>query len=1218
MDSNSAKEFSSFVTPDGLRKTLQLSKNLYDSYTKRNYGYEDINGSQYVGTVENFGSEILIESRKMLMDKPSLRNIFVDNTFDFYFNIEYSGLINTYDQQYMLVALLEKDVLLSNKEYRVEFHDCVDKYIIRSESWGSYDRPTPPKVYGDKFVHTQEPPVLIIKDLSTNEETRQSLFVKTGNDVPTDYYFFINPTTEDLIDSYDTGSKTLLTVPITDKMYGLPFVWICVDIFRLYPSIMIDNGVDMMGRELLTPGTDGHGVTHLYPLAHGEDNVPSDMSMNEGEWYLKIQSKTPDVFIDNSKYTQNHSVPISSITYLFTNDIFSEPIFERKLTFNQEYIRVFLDKAVEWHFRKPVQGDYDYDGMTYENNAYAFIPLSIFKDNYPPEEYHSNVYVPAFRIEFDPAYLHRYEGICENAVSGIHVDSSSDYTDNSVSKKNGVIYDMGDFDGLPPYFKTLLSRDIQRSRVELYSIRDDLNNVNQKVTDKQVSGLIVDSAIPQTEIIGALQSMKSVIKYNTLVGRRYEVVGDVVSIGNSMSDIIFYDENTFGDCNIVKYSNKTRFIYHGSRTFSLGLMGLDPYLEKGRVYCISNDDAKYENNGSTKYKKANRCMCRVCDIPTEFGQLINIIDLSPTIIIEDVYNTYNRTGTNCELVDQERLWNGYTDPHVFMNNNMHVFMFGDSIENSWSESNTDIYKNTDNLNETIDLSRPEGSKHIYEFSITEQGVDYAIDDKFKFIIGGLCFHGTVTNSNESGNVTGISIDDNDKATAINIANIGNRISRYVTTGELGNGYGLVISLTIKDSYWNSIQRTKTSYFDNIIAFQFDEFNNIWINRLSDDGVNWDKNVLQLTGTPIVDNPYDEKESMTLRSTQDVIIRNTLMTSNEFDSVAWEDPSMLSKEYSIPSGIPESASREDILHMLSQMADQQDTLYMLIPSEEYEDFNLVAFEICPVSYSGISENILPRFNLMNLSSYYNKICSLAVSWNDYSLYEQPAVFVYNPIKSKIQELDDVITHNYRTIYREHDMTFRDIMRDYINDDNTLQYDVYSYDETRFSDEYEEFKNRVMHASKDELLSIIISKYGNDVLPIRMENTNYRYTKEMLIDFLLQNWYDNPIYKKADIKLMRYSSPDDPVIATNGSPIGEQPKGGYENISVDISNLHMKVDNMPFSASILFIFKLDYDSSIEDLNDFRIKDENGVDISPYSLLIYNYQKYVFKNERWVKVI
>ena len=199
-----------------------------------------------------------------------------------------------------------------------------------------------------------------------------------------------------------------------------------------------------------------------------------------------------------------------------------------------------------------------------------------------------------------------------------------------------------------------------------------------------------------------------------------------------------------------------------------------------------------------------------------------------------------------------------------------------------------------------------------------------------------------------------------------------------------------------------------------------------------------------------------------------------------------------------------------------------------------------------------------------------------------------------------------------------MTFRDIMRDYINDDNTLQYDVYSYDETRFSDEYEEFKNRVMHASKDELLSIIISKYGNDVLPIRMENTNYRYTKEMLIDFLLQNWYDNPIYKKADIKLMRYSNPDDPVIATNGSPIGEQPKGGYENISVDISNLHMKVDNMPFSASILFIFKLDYDSSIGNLNDFRIKDENGVDISPYSLLIYNYQKYVFKNERWVKFI
>ena len=90
MTDKAPMEFSQYVGPDSLRKTTQLLKNLYDLHTKRYCGYEDINGSQYAGTVENFGSEMLLEARKMLMDKPSLKNIFIENSFDFYFDIQYS------------------------------------------------------------------------------------------------------------------------------------------------------------------------------------------------------------------------------------------------------------------------------------------------------------------------------------------------------------------------------------------------------------------------------------------------------------------------------------------------------------------------------------------------------------------------------------------------------------------------------------------------------------------------------------------------------------------------------------------------------------------------------------------------------------------------------------------------------------------------------------------------------------------------------------------------------------------------------------------------------------------------------------------------------------------------------------------------------------------------------------------------------------------------
>ena len=80
---DTSMEFSQFMSPDSLRKATQLLKNMYDLHTKRYCGYEDINGCQYVGTVENFGSEMLFETRKLLMNKPPLKNIFIENTFDF-------------------------------------------------------------------------------------------------------------------------------------------------------------------------------------------------------------------------------------------------------------------------------------------------------------------------------------------------------------------------------------------------------------------------------------------------------------------------------------------------------------------------------------------------------------------------------------------------------------------------------------------------------------------------------------------------------------------------------------------------------------------------------------------------------------------------------------------------------------------------------------------------------------------------------------------------------------------------------------------------------------------------------------------------------------------------------------------------------------------------------------------------------------------------------
>ena len=70
-----AEKFTPLITPDSARKVFQLMNRLFDGYTKKNCGHEDIDGLQYAGTVNNFGSEIYFESRKMRMDKPPIQSL---------------------------------------------------------------------------------------------------------------------------------------------------------------------------------------------------------------------------------------------------------------------------------------------------------------------------------------------------------------------------------------------------------------------------------------------------------------------------------------------------------------------------------------------------------------------------------------------------------------------------------------------------------------------------------------------------------------------------------------------------------------------------------------------------------------------------------------------------------------------------------------------------------------------------------------------------------------------------------------------------------------------------------------------------------------------------------------------------------------------------------------------------------------------------------------
>ena len=92
-----------YISPDSLRKFLKLSNDVYDSHTKENIDVIGSDHMRFSGTVENFGSEILTDSRRLATSKPEILNdLYVSNNLEFFFDCEWSKLMPVYEQEQII------------------------------------------------------------------------------------------------------------------------------------------------------------------------------------------------------------------------------------------------------------------------------------------------------------------------------------------------------------------------------------------------------------------------------------------------------------------------------------------------------------------------------------------------------------------------------------------------------------------------------------------------------------------------------------------------------------------------------------------------------------------------------------------------------------------------------------------------------------------------------------------------------------------------------------------------------------------------------------------------------------------------------------------------------------------------------------------------------------------------------------------------------------
>lgn len=1200
-----------FMTPDSLRQFLKLNKNMYDLHTDRNYGVDDTGGLKYTGTVENFGSEILIESNKLKLNKPPIEELNINDSLNFYFDLKFANTINDYSdffiyqnenkysKQNMVCGLLRKDRLISNYTYELIYSDIQLVYSLNSYSSSDAE------VVRMAYFKTITPPTLRITDDNSNV-TNIVLDVNDGSDVDTNYYFPINLMTFDLlgltypIDAFITqiANAGTFTINITNG-FDIPYIWFCVDRFKKLPQFELINNYGVNHRTLLSVGMDGHNRMHLYPSCDTQPCVPTTAyDEYEGRWYLKAYGD----FIIDIPYGSDKAIIIGDIDYIeymYANTVYpAEPYYNQKITYNSSLYKIKVNNDIRWFYRTPEEGEYDYDPTREKQLIYVYLPLSEFDDNAPTNFIINNTVTlkHAFDVKLDDReFIDYYENEMNHMTAGIHIDYTTDYSENGVKKLRGVVHDMGEFDGLPQYFKEWMP-ETHRVHAELYAIRDNIINNNNPM-NRQTAGIIVDSGVPQIDIETISDDMEVSIAY--IGDGIFDTIRESESPINYLSDLGYHDDTTFAYTGISTYANDQKFIYHGNGVFSLGFQGFDPNLEMGRVYGITNDPIDYENNGLTENRTA-RTVARICDIPTSYIQLINIKNYSPTYALDPYYVRQEASWTPEQ---EELLWN-LRNPRLVCYNNKRIFSVDDNLDTLIPLSYLrDNYSSKTNFGRTLDMSHPETSTD-FRFSVYYPGTGYNSNNEFNAIIGGINFRGKVNGTGPDGTVLDVKMYDT-TYTDVYIGNLAPNPMICKTTAISGTGSGLLLKLMVDPIVWEDLNIKTGDIFDDIYALKLDDINRIWVYRYNSELETWYRDCI-LTGEEITYNYYDEeipinKFKPKYRKLRDVYLYNFFLSGfNTYSGL----PSTTTDVYE--NAVPGSTDITSDLSEYINHYNHDESVYVITHNTNI-DHNLTEIHTNSASDYDIFDQdrkLLPQYHLANtFFSYTPEVKLTCDMFNQVDLIRQPDVYIYSILKDKKYIYENAV-YNEFCIDSISPYTLKDVLTaEYFNGNNTLKWNVYTF---TFTNDIKVIDNRINELNemdRSELINIISELYPESE-PIKVEGSINQFTKENLVAYIIEHEKRD----RSGIKLFR----------NNGENYlnGEQYKGGYIKIQNVYDKYLSTISGDKLLSKPTSVFKLD-NFNTDNIHSFRMYDDLGNDVSEYSILLIDNKLYAFISNDWVVI-
>ena len=869
-----------YASPDTLRAKLHMDKKFYDAHTKQSVEYQHVTQTHNIGTVENWGAEMLLSTRKLKMNRPPLGDIILSKEFYDYFTLKNDDNIETYAQENAIMCVLKPNTCRDGKEIYVRFEN-VEKLIL-PRAFSSSEKLLFPHV----VWRTKTPPKLVVNNAGDALNGTFDLVASSKDDKLGDVTYWFEttiPTTNqnvedylerNLLDSNYCTDSVIQTIPLELWCEEQPFVWLTFSKLKTLPDCDLPNNIGWNNRPIFTAGSDGHGKHFLYPFLYGNDNYPEERTPENSDWQVRLYScyvfgmeGAPSSFSENKTqyikriqfvhYKNNDPYTPENHLGVINIDLPQDHIRFRMVN-NEERYQKSKWGDDRWSYRKAVEGDWDYDGITYVNPVYAYINGFISNNNT------SNTSLPAYRQPFleilpDKTSVNWHSWDMNPIEIGTHVDYTTDFSMNGVKKKNGTVFNLGDFDGLPRYYHQKLPRDTHRSHVELYSMKDNPNVYTQQAMDRRVATVIVDAGVPQNDFPSIEEDMESAITFQS--NRTYITdENKILTMNNVKSDIGFSSRIEFGDITMSRYEKASPFIYHGQRNFSLGMLGYDNELEKGRVYYLSNDTIAYDNNAISDLTKPPRTMARIADIPTDTSQLVSIKGKAPTLITDE---KYTRTEMSYTKEDREWLYGLLNNGILVKYNGKFVFhemslVYQGDITMDMSNDEYQAFENTrsdldyiftfeylvkngygkpvyeyDELTMHHGIHTEKEDDYLYRWLITDGGSGYVQGDIVQCYLAGQIFKGVVAETVTGGTVTKIDmledVGEDLEVSYQNFDQLETPLSLTLVKKQYSStGNGLTVTFKIYHDPTTKIIYANDKLLDNLFTLQFDIYGALWI------------------------------------------------------------------------------------------------------------------------------------------------------------------------------------------------------------------------------------------------------------------------------------------------------------------------------------------------------------------------------------------------------